>query len=75
MTLTSLDTVRDWRRANEQGGVAELRSFGRQWPRALSEWVDANCPPNIGKVGSFLRWAFGVILFADRHMPPSGRSN
>ena len=63
------DTVRDWYRAYEQGGVAGLKSFGHEGrsghlsseqERALSEWVDAHCPHSIRKIGAFLKRTFGV---------------
>jgi transposase len=63
------DTVRDWYRAYEQGGVAGLKSFGHEGSsshlsseqeRAVSDWVDANCPRSIRKVGAFLKQTFGV---------------
>ena len=63
------DTVRDWCRAYERGGVAGLKSFGHEGSsgrlsseqeKALSEWVDAHCPHSIRKIGAFLKRTFGV---------------
>jgi transposase len=63
------DTVRDWWRAYERGGVEGLKSFAHEGSnsrlesgqeKALSEWVDAHCPRNIRKVGAFLKRTFGV---------------
>ena len=63
------DTVRDWHRAYEQGGVAELKSFGHEGSsshlsseqeRALSDWVDTHCPRSIRKIGAFLKRTFGL---------------
>jgi transposase len=63
------DTVRDWYRAYERGGVAELKSFGHEGgsgrlsseqESALSAWVDAHCPRNVRKIGAYLRRTFGV---------------
>ena len=50
------DTVRNWHRAYEQGGVEGLKTFGYEGSSgrlsseresALSEWVDAHCPRSI----------------------------
>ena len=63
------DTVRDWYRAYERAGVAELKSFGyecssghlsSEQERALSDWVDAHCPHSIRRVEAFLKETFGV---------------
>ena len=48
------DTVRNWHRAYERGGVEGLKSFGHEGSSsrlsdeqeiALSDWVDAHLPP------------------------------
>jgi transposase len=63
------DTVRDWCRAYQRGGVAGLKSFGHEGSsgrlsseqeKALSEWVDAHCPHSIRKIGAFVKRTFGV---------------
>ena len=63
------DTVRNWHRAYEQGGVEGLKTFGHEGSSgrlsseqesALSAWVDAHCPRSIRKVGTWLRRTFGV---------------
>ena len=55
------DTVRDWHRAYERGGVEGLKSFGHEGGSshlsseqeiALSEWVDAHCPRSTRKIGA-----------------------
>lgn len=63
------DTVRDWYRAYERGGVEGLKTFGHEGSSsrlsldqesALSEWVDAHHPRSIQKIGAFLKRSFGV---------------
>ena len=62
------DTVRDWHRSFERGGVAELKSFGHEGgssrlsneqESALSDWVDTHCPRSIREIGAFLKRTFG----------------
>ena len=62
------DTVRNWHRAFERGGVAELKSFGHEGgssrlsgeqESALSDWVDARCPRSIREIAAFLKQRFG----------------
>ena len=54
------DTVRDWHRAYEQGGVEGLKSFGHEGGSshltdeqaiALGDWIDAHCPRSTGRSG------------------------
>src|SRR5436305_2182616 len=61
------DTVRNWHRAFEQGGVEELKSFGHEGSSsrltdeqaiALADWVDAHCPKSIRKTGAWLKQTF-----------------
>ena len=61
------DTVRNWHRAFEQGGVEELKSFCHEGSSsrltdeqaiALAEWVEANCPRSIRKTGAWLKRTF-----------------
>lgn len=63
------DTVRNWRRAYEQGGVDGLKTFGHEGgcsrlsleqESALSEWVEASFPRNTRKIGAWLRKSFEV---------------
>jgi transposase len=67
--LVDDDTVRDWRRAYERGGVEGLKSFGHEGgsgrlsseqEEALSAWVDGHCPHAIRKIGAFLKRTSGV---------------
>ena len=62
------DTVRNWHRAFERVGVAELKSFGHEGSSsrlsgeqesALSDWVDAHCPRSIREIAAFLKRTFG----------------
>jgi transposase len=62
------DTVRDWCRAYERGGVEGLKSFGHEGSSsrlteeqefALGDWVDAHCPRSIRKVGAWVKRTFG----------------
>src|SRR5271163_939626 len=62
------DTVRNWRRAYERGGVEGLRSFGhegagsrlsREQETALSDWVGAELPRSARLVGAWLARTFG----------------
>jgi transposase len=63
------DTVRNWHRAYEQGGVDGLKTFGHEGgcsrlsadqESALSDWVDTHSPRSIRKVGAWLRRTTGV---------------
>ena len=63
------DTVRDWHRAYERGGVEGLKSFGHEGGSsrltdeqaiALGDWVDAHCPRSIRKIGAWLKRSFGL---------------
>ena len=63
------DTVRDWHRAHERGGVEGLKSFGHEGGSsrltdeqaiALGDWVDAHCPRSIRKIGAWLKRSFGL---------------
>ena len=63
------DTVRDWHRAYERGGVEGLKSFGHEGGSsrltdeqaiALGDWVDAHCPRNTRKIGAWLKRSFGL---------------
>ncbi len=58
------DTVRDWHRAFERGGIEALKSFGHEGgssrltdeqAMALADWVDAHRPRSIRKIGAWLR--------------------
>jgi transposase len=62
------DTVRNWHRAFERGGVSELKSFGHEGSSsrlsgeqesALSDWVDTHCPRSIREIAAFLKRTFG----------------
>jgi len=62
------DTVRNWHRAYEQGGVEGLKTFGyegssgrlsSEQESALSEWVDTHCPRSIREIAAFLKRTFG----------------
>jgi len=63
------DTVRDWYRAYERGGVDGLKTFDHKgsssrlsaWQEiALSEWVDEHHPGSIREIGAWLKLSFGV---------------
>lgn len=63
------DTVRNWHRAYEQGGVEGLRSFGHEGSSsrltseqetALSDWVGAQCPHSTRLVGAWLKQTYGL---------------
>ena len=63
------DTVRNWHRVFERGGIEALKTFdhdgssshlSEEQERALSAWVDAHCPRSIRKIGAFLKRTFGV---------------
>jgi len=63
------DTVRDWHRAYEQGGVEGLKSFGHEGSSshltdeqtiALGDWIDAHCPRSTRKIGAWLKRSFGL---------------
>ena len=63
------DTVRDWYRAYERGGVEGLKSFGHEGGSsrltdeqevALGDWVDVHCPRSIRKVGAWVRRTYGL---------------
>ena len=63
------DTVRNWHRAYEHGGVEGLKSFGHEGSSshftdaqaiALGKWVDANCRHSVRKIGVWLKRSFGL---------------
>ncbi len=63
------DTVRNWYRAYERGGVDGLKTFDHkgssshlslEQERALSDWVDAHHPRCTRKIGAWLKQTFGV---------------
>jgi transposase len=63
------DTVRNWYRTYERGGVAGLKTFDHkgssshlsvEQERALSEWVDDHHPHSIREIGAFLKLNFGM---------------
>jgi len=63
------DTVRNWYRAYERGGIDGLKAFdykgssshlSLEQERALSEWVDAHHPRSIREIGVFLKQSYGV---------------
>jgi transposase len=63
------DTVRDWRRAFERGGIEALKSFGHEGASsrltdeqaiALADWVDACRPRSIRKIGAWLKRTFAL---------------
>ena len=63
------DTVRDWRRAFERGGIEALKSFGHEGASsrltdeqaiALGDWVDACRPRSIRKIGAWLKRTFAL---------------
>ena len=63
------DTVRDWHRAYERGGVEGLKSFGHEGGSsrltdeqaiALGNWIDAHCPRSTRKIGAWLKRSFGL---------------
>jgi len=63
------DTVRNWHRAFERGGIEALKTFDHDGSSshlteeqeiALADWVDAHCPRSIRKIGAFLKRTFGV---------------
>ena len=63
------DTVRNWLRAFERGGVEGLKAFGhegscsdlsREQEIALSDWVGAHCPRSTRIVGAWLKRTFGL---------------
>ena len=62
------DTVRNWHRAYERGGVEGLKSFDHDGSSsrlsdeqeiALGDWVDAHCPQSIRRVGAWVKRTFG----------------
>jgi transposase len=63
------DTIRNWYRAYERGGIAGLKTFdykgssshlSLEQERALSEWVEANFPRTTRKIGAWLKQSFEV---------------
>jgi transposase len=63
------DTIRNWHRAYEQGGVGGLKTFGHEGScgrlsseqeTALGEWVEANCPHSAREVGAWLKRTLGL---------------
>ena len=63
------DTVRDWHRAYERGGVEGLKSFGHEGSSshltdeqeiALGDWIDAHCRRSTRKIGAWLTRSFGL---------------
>ena len=67
------DTVRNWRRAYERGGVEGLRSFGHEGASsrlsseqetALSDWVGAELPRSRGWSGPGWRGRLGSATAA-----------
>ena len=63
------DTVRDWHRAYERGGVEGLKSFDHEGGAsrltdeqaiALGDWIDAHCPRSTRTIGAWLRRSFGL---------------
>ena len=63
------DTVRNWHRAYEQGGVEGLRTFGHEGSSsrltseqetALSDWVRAHLPHSTRLVGAWLKRTYGL---------------
>jgi transposase len=62
------DTVRNWHRAFEEGGIEALKTFDHEGSShlteeqeiALADWIDAHCPRSTRKVGAYLKRTFGV---------------
>ena len=63
------DTVRNWRRAFERGGIEALKTFDHEGSSshltdeqaiALGAWVDAHCPRSTRKIGAWLKRSFGL---------------
>ena len=59
------DTVRDWYRAYERGGVEGLKSVGHEGSngrleRSVERVGRRRCPRNIRKIWTFLKRTFGV---------------
>ena len=63
------DTVRNWHRAFERGGIEALKSFDHEGSSshltdeqaiALGDWVDAHCPRSTRKIGAWLKRSFGL---------------
>jgi len=63
------DTVRNWYRTYERGGVAGLKTFDHKGSSshlsldqesALSEWIDAHHPRSTREIGAFVKRSFGV---------------
>jgi transposase len=63
------DTVRNWYRTYERGGVAGLKTFDHKGSSshlsldqesALSEWVDAHHPGSTREIGAFVKRSLGV---------------
>jgi transposase len=67
------DTVRNWHRAYEQGGVEGLKTFGHEGgssrlsseqETALSDWVGAQLPRSTRLVGAWLKQTYGLSYSA-----------
>ena len=63
------DTVRNWHRAFERGGVEALKTFDHEGGSsrlsdeqaiALGDWIDAHRPRSIRKIGAWLKRTFGL---------------
>jgi transposase len=63
------DTVRNWHRAFERGGIEALKTFDhdgsagrltKEQEIALGDWIDAHCPRSIRMIGAWLKRTFGV---------------
>ncbi len=63
------DTVRNWHRAFERGGIEALKTFDHEGSsshlsseqeRALSDWIDAHCPRSTQQIGAWLKRTFGL---------------
>ena len=62
------DTVRNWHRAFERGGIEALKTFGHEGSSshlsvdqesALSEWVDAHHPRSTREIGAVEKRTLG----------------
>ena len=63
------DTVRNWHRVFERGGIEALKTFGNEGSTsrltdeqeiALSDWVSAHCPHSVRRIGAWLKRTFGL---------------
>ena len=63
------DTVRNWHRAFERGGIEALKTFDHEGSIspltdeqaiALGDWIDAHCPRSTRKIGAWLKRSFGL---------------